>query len=127
MEYHVKNKEVEPKLVADPEMLKADAVVQIGEIKVAIKDAGKESMDIEKSVDDPSQRPVMANDHEASGSKSIADKYHQPKWCPPGQTHTQKRKLQCLRNKEKREQEAEKMRDEHLNKYRPMIPQGKVW
>ena len=127
MEYHVKNKEVEPKLVADPEMLKADAVVQIGEIKVAIKDAGKESMDIEKSVDDPSQRPVMANDHEASGSKSIADKYHQPKWCPLGQTHTQKRKLQRLRNKEKREQEAEKMRDEHLNKYRPMIPQGKVW
>jgi len=122
MEYRVKNKEVEPKLVADPEMLKVDAVVQIGEIKVAIKDAGKESMDIEKSVDVPSQRPVMANDHEASGSKSIADKYHQPKWCPSRLTHTQKRKLQRLRNKEKREQEAEKMRDEHLNKYKPMIP-----
>ena len=42
-------------------------------------------------------------------------------------THTQKRKLQRLRNKEKREQEAEKARDEYFNKYRPMIPQGKVW
>ena len=31
------------------------------------------------------------------------------------------------RNKEKKEQEVEKMRDEHFNKYRPMIPQGKVW
>ena len=35
--------------------------------------------------------------------------------------------LQRLRNKEKKEQEAEKMRDECFNKYRPMIPQGKVW
>ena len=57
----------------------------------------------------------------------MADKYHQPRWYPVGLTHTLKRKLQCLRNKEKREQEAEKARDEYFNKYRPMIPQGKVW
>src|SRR6185503_17476510 len=69
----------------------------------------------------------MANDHEASSSKSAADKYHQPRWCPSGLTYTQKRKLQRLRNKEKKEQKAEKMRDEHFNKYRPTIPQGKVW
>ena len=68
------------------------------------------------------QKPVMANYHEAGSSKSAADKYHQPRWCPSGLTHTQKRKLQRLRNKEKKEQEAEKMRDEHLNKYKPMIP-----
>ena len=42
-------------------------------------------------------------------------------------THTQKRKLQHLRNKEKREQEEEKLKDEDFNKYRPMFPQGKVW
>jgi len=127
LEYCVKEKKEEPRPVADPEKLKADAVVQIGEIKVPIRDAGKEPMDIEKSIDVPSQRPVMANDHEASGSRGIADKYHQPRWCPSGLTHTQQRKLQRLRNKEKKEQEAEKMRDEHFNKYRPMIPQGKVW
>ena len=68
----------------------------------------------------------MANDHEASSS-STANKYHQPRWCPPRLTHTQKQKLQRLRNKEKREQEAEKLRDEHFNKYRPMVPRGKVW
>jgi hypothetical protein len=28
---------------------------------------------------------------------------------------------------EKREQELEKQRDEQFNKYRHMIPQGKVW
>ena len=42
-------------------------------------------------------------------------------------THTQKRKLQRLRNKEKREQEEEKLRDEDFNRYKPMFPQGKVW
>ena len=83
-------------------------------------------MDIEESVDVPVKKPVMANDHEAGSSKSAADKYHQPRWCPSGLTHTQKRKLQRLHNKEKKEQEAEKMRDEHFNKYRPIIPQGKV-
>ena len=74
----------------------------------------------------PVQKPFTANNHEAGGSK-VADKYHQPRWCLEGLTHTQKRKLQCLRNKEKREQEAEKARGEYFNKYRPMIPQGKVW
>jgi len=80
-----------------------------------------------KSVDTPVQRPVIANDHEASSSNNAVDKYHQPRWCPPGLTQTQKRKLQRLRNKEKTEQEAEKMRDKHFNKYKPMVPQGKIW
>ena len=122
-ECHVKEKKPFP----NAEKLKADAVVQIGDIKVAIKDAGKEPMDIEKSVDVPMQKPAMTNDHEAGSSKSAADKYRQPRWCHSGLTHTQKRKLQRLHNKEKKEHEAEKMRDEHFNKYRPMIPQGKAW
>ena len=88
----------------DPEKLKADVVVQISEIKVPIKDTGKKSMDIDTSVDVPSQKPVMANDHEAGSSKSTVDKYHQPRWCPLGLNHTQKRKLQRLRNKKKKEQ-----------------------
>jgi hypothetical protein len=35
------------------------------------------------------------NDHEASSSK-LDPKYHQPRWCPGGLTHTQKRKLQRM-------------------------------
>ena len=126
-EYRVKERKEEQKPVADPEKLKADAVVQIGEIKVPIKDVGKEPMDIEKSVVVPVQKPVMPNDHGAGSSKSAEDNYHQPRWCPSGLTHTQKRKLQRLRNKEKKEQEAEKIMDDYFNKYRPMIPQGKFW
>ena len=85
--------------MVDAEKLKADTVIQVGDIEVTINDAGKELMDIEKSVDVPSQKPAMANDHEAGSSRSAADKYHQSRWCPSGLTHTQKRKLQRLHNK----------------------------
>ena len=104
--YRIKEKKEEQKPVANPEKPKAD-VIQIGEIKVPIKDTGKKPMDIEKSVEVPSQKPVMANDHEAGSSKSAADKYHQPRWCPSGLTQTQKRKLQRLRNKKKGARERE--------------------
>ena len=71
-----KEKKEEQKLVANLEKPKVDAVVQIGEMKVPIKDASKGPLDIEKSVDSPVQKPVMANDHEVGSSKSTADKYH---------------------------------------------------
>jgi hypothetical protein len=79
-----------------------------------------------KLVKSPVQKPFMANDHETS-SNSLMAKYFQPRWCPPGLTSTQKRKLQCLRFQDKKEQEAEKLRDEQFNQYRPMVPQNKVW
>ena len=78
--------------MADSEKLKADFVVQIGEIKVPIRDTGKRPMDVDTSVDVPSQKSVMANDHEAGGSKGAVDKYHQPRWCPSGLTHTPQQK-----------------------------------
>ena len=124
-EYRVKEKRGEQKIVVDSEKPKAD-VVQIGEIEVPIRDTGKRLMDVDTSVVVRSQKPVMSNDHGAGSSKGAADKYHQPRWCPSGLTHTQKRKLQRLRNKEKKEQEKEKMRDEEFNRYRPMFPQSKV-
>ena len=96
---------------------------------MVVQDKGKEPIVNNKSATSsapPIQRPFTANNHEASGGK-VADKYHQPCWCLEGLTHTQKWKLQRLRNKEKREQVAEKVRDEYFNKYRPMIPQGIVW
>ena len=122
-----KKSEVQPE--ATLEKTKVDIVVQIGELKVVVQDKGKEQMVVDKSATSsvpPAQKSFTANNHEASCSK-VADKYHQPRWCPEGLTHTQKRKLQCLRNKEKREQEPKNARDEYFNKYRPMILQGKVW
>ena len=79
-----------------------------------------------KSVNSPVQRPIRANDHQA-GSSSSASKYFQLRWCPPGSTRTQKKKLQRLRFQEKKEQEIQKLRDKQFNQCRPIVPQGKVW
>jgi hypothetical protein len=45
------------------------------------------------------------------------DKYHQPRWCPDGLSHSQKRKVQRLRNLE----EAEAQYLEMLRKARPNL------
>jgi len=73
-----------------------------------------------------------ANDHEASSGKGPAPappkekkpvdpKYTQPVWCPPGLTKTQKRKLQRLRNQDKAEKEAERLRDERFEITHPRV------
>ena len=88
MEYRVKEKKSEVQPGATPEKAKADTIVQIGEIKVVVQDKGKEPMMIDKSATSsapPVQKPFTANNHEASGSK-VANKYHQPRWCPEGLT-----------------------------------------
>ena len=100
-------------------------VVQIGDVKMVVKDVGKGLMVFGKSVNLRHQKLVMADDHESSSSST--DKYSQPRWCPPGLTHTQKRRLQRMRRQEQKEQEAERLRDEQFNKYMPIIPQDKVW
>ena len=74
---------------------KADDEVQICNIKVDVSVASTRPMVFDKSVNPPVQRPIMDNDHEASSSNSTS-KYFQPRWCPPGLTRTQRRKLQRL-------------------------------
>ena len=65
-------------------------VVQVEDGKGKTQDAQKGPMIVEKSVND-SQKLVLANDHEASSSNlkdQDKEKYFQPRWCPPGLTHT---------------------------------------
>ena len=63
------------------------------------------------------QRPIVANNNpvkqdidcskaDEKGSKRDS-KYLQPKWCPSGLSHTQKRRLQRMRKKETMEQQVE--------------------
>ena len=99
--YRVKENKKEVQSTADLEKIKVDAVVQIGNIKVAVNEAGARPMVLRKSVDISVQRPIMADDHKASSSTTTS-KYFQPRWCPSGLTRTQKRKLQCLRCQEKK-------------------------
>jgi hypothetical protein len=93
---------------------------------VPIREDGKRPIVPNSKVVTSTLEVVAANDHEASGSSSNS-KYFLPRWCPPGLTHTQRRKLQRLRFQEKREKELEKQRDEAFNQYRPMVLQGKEW
>jgi hypothetical protein len=110
----------------DPERTTGLDIIQIGAMNVPIEESGKRPVVPNNQVVTSTQKGSVANDHEASGSKSRPE-YFLPRWCPPGLTHTQRRKLQRLRLREKREKELEKKRDEDFNSYRPMVPQGKEW
>ena len=129
-EYRVKGKKDEPvPMQVDSEKVPPTKVVQVEDGKGKAQDAQEGSVIIEKPVN-VSQKLVLANDHEASSSNlkdQDKEKYFQPRWCPPGLTHTQKRRLQHFRRQEQKEKEAEKLRYEQFDKYRPRIPHDKVW
>jgi hypothetical protein len=117
----IKEEEVQ-KMDIDPERTTSLDIIQIGTMDVPIEKSGKGPVVLNNQVVTPTQKgSVTANDHEASGSKSCLE-YFLPRWCPPGLTHTQRRKLQRLRLQEKREKEPEKQKDEVFNSYRPMVP-----
>ena len=120
-EYRIKKKEGEaqPMQVDSGKTITSD-VVQISDVNVVVKDIEKRPMVFDKSVYPRNQKRVMTDNHEASSSST--DQYSQPRWCPPGLTDTQKRKLQRLRRQEQKEQEAERLRNEQLNKYKPIFP-----
>jgi hypothetical protein len=110
----------------DPERTTGLDIIQIWTMNVPVEGSGKRPVVSNDQVVTPTQKGSIANDHEASGSKSRPECFL-PRWCPPALTHTQRRKLQRLRLREKREKELEKKRDEDFNSYRPMVPQGKEW
>ena len=124
--YRTKENKKEVQSTTDSEKIKADAVMQIGNIKVVVTESGTRPMVLGKSVDTSVQRPIMADDHEASSSTTTS-RYFQLRWCSSGLTRTQKRKLQRLRCQEKKGHEVEKLKAGQLNKCRPIIPQSKVW
>ena len=66
---------------------------------------------------DSPQRPIVASNNlvkkdfgcNKEGKKDTKQdsRYLQQKWCPSGLSHTQKRRLQCLRKQESMEQQVE--------------------
>jgi hypothetical protein len=57
----------------------------------------------------------------------VGSKYLQPRWCPPGLTRSQKRKLQRLRLAEMRKKEREKWRDDLFDEIKPRTPLKQEW
>jgi hypothetical protein len=102
-------------------------IIQIGTMDIPVEKDSKRPVVLNNQVGTSAQKGfVSTSDHETSGSGSNS-KYFLLRWCPPGLTHTQRRKLQCLRLREKKEKELEEKRDKTFNIYKPMIPQGKEW
>ena len=114
-------------MVQQPARYTVGDVIKIGMANVTMNDKAKGPMIFRKSansvaLESPPVEGAAANDNEASSSKMVPDpKYFQPRWCPPGLTHSQYRKLQRLRAKEKREREAERV----FNEMHPIYPQSK--
>jgi hypothetical protein len=121
----IREEEVQ-KMDIDPERTTGLDIIQIGTMNIPVEESGKRPVVPNNQVVTLTQKGSVADDQEASGIKS-RPKCFLPRWCPPGLTHTQRRKLQRLRLHEKREKELEKKRDEDFNSYRPMVLQGKEW
>jgi hypothetical protein len=116
----IREEEVQ-EMYIDPQRTTGLDIIQIGTMNVPVEESGKRPVVPSNPVVTPTQKGYVGNDHEASRSKSHPECFL-PRWCPPGLTHTQRRKLQRLRLREKREKELEKKRDEDFNSYRPMVP-----
>jgi hypothetical protein len=99
--YKPKQREEVQKMEVDPERTTGQDIIHIGSMDVPIGEDGKRLI-VPNNKGVTSTPEVAGNDHEASGSSSDS-KYFLPRWCPPGLTHTQRRKLQRLRFQEKRE------------------------
>ena len=80
----------------------ASGVIKIGSNDVVMGDCFKGPIvingPVQSQVNTSSGLFPPGNDHEARSNKPDP-KYNQPRWCPDGLTHTQKRKLQRLRVK----------------------------
>jgi hypothetical protein len=60
-------------------------------------------------------------DHGASNN-SLASEYMHLRWCPPGLSHTQKRRLQQLQNQESKEKELKPLKEVNKKKEVPAGP-----
>jgi hypothetical protein len=85
----------------NPEMTTILDIIQIGTMNIPVEGSGKRPIVPNNQVVTLTQKGSVANDDEASGSKSRLECFL-PRWCPPCLTHTQMRKLRRLRLREKR-------------------------
>jgi hypothetical protein len=75
------------------------------------------SMDV--TINDQVDNKIL--DHGAN-NKSLASKYMQSRWCAPGLSHTQNRRLQRLRNQENKEKELKPLKEVNKKKEVPARP-----
>jgi hypothetical protein len=67
----------------NPERTTSLGIIQIGTMNVPVEESGKRPIAPSNQVVTPTQKGSVANNHEASGSKSCPECFL-PRWCPPG-------------------------------------------
>jgi hypothetical protein len=70
---------------------------------------------------------VSPDRREEKTNKVVVSKYLDPRWCPPGLTHTEKWKIQWLRLAEMQEREQEKWQDELFDEIVPRTLPKQEW
>jgi hypothetical protein len=115
----------------DTERTTSKGVIKIGSADMVVEDCFKGPI----VIGDPDKSQIAnsfvqfvpeSNDHEASSSGTLSKHIH-VRWCLSSLTRTHKWKLQRLHNQEKREQDAERQRDEFFNKTKPMSSPKWEW
>ena len=101
-------------------------VIHIGMNTMVIQAKFKASFVIGDRVNAAIPEAPKAEDQVMEEAKDDS-KYKRPRWCPPGLTRTQRRKLPRLSLKEMRECELEKQRAEVFNAMKSMVLHKKEW
>jgi hypothetical protein len=85
--------EEKPMLKSEIERTTTDDVIRIGTSQVKLSGEFNGLIVIDDQVDTIMEN--IASDHEEEKADKVVDSmYLQPRWCPPGLTRTQRRKLQ---------------------------------
>jgi hypothetical protein len=113
-------------LKSEIERTTTDDVIGVGTSQVKLSEEFNGSIVIDDQVD-AVMEDVTLDRGEEKTDKVVDSKYLQPRWCPPGLTRTQKRKLQRLRLAEMREKEREKRQDELFNEIKPVTLPKQEW
>jgi hypothetical protein len=101
-------------------------VIQIGRRKVKLHEEFDGPIVINDQVDTLMEDATPDRGEEKT-DKVVDSKNLQPRWCPPGLTRSQKRKLQRLRLAEMREKERKKWRDELFNEIKLVAMPKHEW
>jgi hypothetical protein len=101
-------------LKSEIERTTTDDVIQISTSEVKLGEEFNGPIVIDDQAD-TNMEDVTPDRGEGKTDKVVDSKYLQPRWCPPGLTRTQKRRLQRLWLVEMQEKEREKRRDKSFD------------
>jgi hypothetical protein len=113
-------------LKSEIERTTTDDVIRIGTSQVKLSGEFNGLIVIDDQVDTIMEN-IAPDREEEKADKVVDSMYLQPRWCPPGLTRTQRRKLQRLRLAKMREKEREKRWDKLFNEIKPVTLSKQEW